>query len=153
MTPASEKILITISAEIKAPVNKVWELWTGIQHIIRWNHASDDWHTTKAENNLKEGGKFLYRMEAKDGSFGFDFSGTYGSIIKNKCINYTIEDGRKTGITFVEHKNVTEVRESFEAEEMHPVDMQREGWQSILNNFKKYVESKYDKQNLPLPLV
>jgi len=118
---------ITIEATINAPVEKVWKLWTGPEHIVKWNNASDDWHTTRAENDLRPGGKFLSRMEAKDGSFGFDFGGVYDEVITNKLISYTIGDGRKV-ITV------------FEAESQNPIEMQRGGWQAILNNFKKYAE-------------
>jgi uncharacterized protein YndB with AHSA1/START domain len=135
------KTLITVTAEINAPMNLVWELWTGCQHIIQWNHASDTWHTTNAENELAAGGRFSFRMEAKDGSFGFDFAGIYNAIEFHKNIEYTIADGRKVKISFNKHNDGTRISESFEAEETNPVEKQREGWQAILDNFKKYAES------------
>ena len=132
---------ITVQAVINAPVEKVWKLWTDPEHITKWNTASDDWHTPRAENNLRVGGKFLYRMEAKDGSFGFDFVGVYDEIKRNEFIAYTIEDGRKVRVTFTKNNEKTRVVETFEAESTNPIEMQRDGWQAILNYFKKYVEA------------
>ena len=135
------KTVITIDAVVNAPNSKVWELWTSPEHIVKWNHASDDWHTTTATNDLKVGGKFNSRMEAKDGSFGFDFWGIYDEIVTNKKIAYTLGDNRKVNVTFTEKDNGVEIISSFEAENENPIDMQKTGWQLILNNFKKYVES------------
>ena len=135
------KTSITVEAIINAPVEKVWKLWTVPQHIMQWNNASDDWHTPKAENDLRVGGKFSSRMEAKDGSFGFDFWGVYDEVKPNQVIAYTIGDGRKVKITFISQDNATKVTVTFEAENQNPIDMQRGGWQSILNNFKKYAEA------------
>lgn len=132
---------ITVEATIKAAIKKVWELWTAPEHITKWNNASDDWHTPFAENDLRAGGKFLSRMEAKDGSFGFDFSGTYQQVKTNELIAYTIDDGRKVLINFTGKGNETKVVESFEAENTHSIEMQKKGWQAILDNFKKYVET------------
>lgn len=137
---APEKTIITIGAAINAPVEKVWDLWTNPNHIIQWNNASDDWHTPKAENDLKTGGRFLSRMEARDGSSGFDFAGVYRIVDPYNRIEYTIDDGRNVQISFVSRGNTTVVTEAFEAEQTYPVDMQRAGWQSILDNFKKYTE-------------
>lgn len=139
--------IITVQAVINAPVAKVWELYTAPEHITQWNHASDDWHTPRAENDLKPGGKFLYRMEAKDGSFGFDFWGIYDEIKTNELIAYTLGDGRKVRVTFTEKKHETDIEIKFEAESTHSIEMQRSGWQAILNNFKKYVEEKHHDQN------
>lgn len=138
---AREKTIITVETIVNAPVAKVWECWTSPEHITQWNNASDDWHTPHAENDLRVGGKFLSRMEAKDGSFGFDFIGVYEEVDENKSIVYTIEDGRKVAIAFISEGGSTEVTESFEAEDMNSIELQQEGWQAILNNFKKYVES------------
>jgi uncharacterized protein YndB with AHSA1/START domain len=132
---------ITIESTVKAPVEKVWKLWNGPEHITKWANASDDWHTPFAENDLREGGKFLSRMEAKDGSFGFDFGGVYDKVKPNELIEYTIGDGRKVIINFTGNGNETKVIETFEAEDTNPIEMQRGGWQAILNNFKKYAES------------
>lgn len=132
---------VTIEATIKAPVQKVWELWNNPSHITKWSAASDDWHTTKAENDLRAGGKFLSRMEAKDGSFGFDFGGVYDVVTPNKHIAYTLGDNRKVKIDFDEKNNATTIVQQFDAEGMHPVEFQKAGWQAILNSFKKYTES------------
>ena len=132
---------ITIESTVKAPVEKVWKLWNGPEHITKWANASDDWHTPFAENDLREGGKFLSRMEAKDGSMGFDFGGIYDKVKQNELIEYTIGDGRKVIVHFTGNGNETKVVETFEAEETNPIEMQRGGWQAILNNFKKYAES------------
>ena len=135
------KTLITVENTINAPVEKVWQYWTTPEHITQWNNASDDWHTTSAENDLRVGGKFVSRMEAKDGSFGFDFGGVYDAITTNKYIEYTLGDDRKVKINFMADGNKTKVTESFEAEAENSIEMQRGGWQAILDNFKKYTEA------------
>ncbi len=133
---------ITIDTTVNAPVEKVWEYFTKPEHIIKWNAASDDWHTPKAENDLKPGGKFSFRMEAKDGSFGFDFGGVYDAVETNKKIEYTLGDGRKVTTTFSGSSNATHITEVFEAEDTNPIEMQKGGWQAILDNFKKYTENE-----------
>ncbi len=133
---------ITIEAVVNAPVAKVWKLWTTPDDIKKWNSASDDWHTPKAENDLRVGGKFSSRMEAKDGSMGFDFGGTYDEVKENELISYTMGDGRKVKTVFTQQDDATKVVETFDAENTNPIEMQRSGWQSILDNFKKYAESK-----------
>lgn len=135
-----EPAKISIQAVIHAPVEKVWQYWNEPDHITKWNHASDDWHSPYAENDLRAGGRFLFRMEAKDGSFGFDFSGTYDEVVSHERISYTLDDGRKVQITFQSQNGKTEVIETFEAETTHPAELQKQGWQAILNNFKAYVE-------------
>jgi uncharacterized protein YndB with AHSA1/START domain len=132
---------ITVTASIEAPIEKVWYLWTTPEYIKQWNNASDDWHTIHAENDLQIGGKFLSRMEAKDGSFGFDFWGIYDDVLENELIMYTMGDGRKAKITFGSIGTVTEVVTTFEPETENPIEMQQGGWQAILNNFKKYAET------------
>jgi uncharacterized protein YndB with AHSA1/START domain len=132
---------ITIQTIINAPIEKAWQYWTSPEHITQWNNASDDWHTPRAENDLQIGGKFTTRMEAKDGSFGFDFGGVYDDVKTNELISYTLGDGRKVSITFSGNENETTVTETFEIEEENPADMQRAGWQAILDNFKKYTEA------------
>ena len=132
---------ITIETLIHAPAGKVWDLWTDPGHIIHWNHASDEWHTPEAENDLQVGGKFRYRMEARDGSAGFDFSGVYDEVVPRKLISYTIDDGRKVRISFSGNGNKTRVVETFKADKERSVEIQRNGWQAILDNFKKYAES------------
>lgn len=131
---------ITIEATIEAPIEKVWETWTKPEHITQWSFASEDWFTPKAENDLRPGGKFSTRMEAKDGSFGFDFEGTYDEVTDHKLISYSLEDGRKVKIEFEEKGDQTLVKEIFDAETENTVEMQKAGWQAILNNFKKYTE-------------
>lgn len=138
----NDTTLITVETVVNAPIDTVWKKWTNPDDIVKWNNASDDWHTTKAENDLKVGGKFLSRMEAKDGSMGFDFSGTYDTINQNEIIEYTADDNRKVQIHFFDGDDKTTVIEVFEAENENPIEMQKSGWQSILNNFKKYTESK-----------
>ena len=132
---------ITVENTVNAPVEKVWKYWSEPGFITKWAHASDDWHTTRAENDLKVGGKFLSRMEAKDGSFGFDFGGEYTKVEEHKAIEYTMGDGRKVKIDFTPQGNATRVVETFEAESTNPIEMQRGGWQAILDNFKKYTEN------------
>lgn len=135
------KAIITITTTVLAPAEKVWERWTVPEHIIKWNNASDDWHTTHAENDLRIGGKFLSRMEAKDGSLGFDFIGIYDLVKENKLLEYTLGDGRKVIIVFTGISNTTNIVETFEAESENSIEMQRSGWQAILENFKKYAEA------------
>ena len=132
---------ITIEATINASLAKVWQYYTEPKHITLWNNASDDWHTTRAENDLRQGGKFLYRMEAKDGSFGFDFGGVYDEVKANELIGYTMEDGRKAKIVFASADDRTKIEIDFDAETENPIELQRDGWQAILDNFKKYVQT------------
>ena len=132
---------ITVENTVNAPVEKVWQLWSDPKHITKWANASDDWHTTRAENDLRTGGIFLSRMEAKDGSFGFDFGGTYDKVKNLELIEYTLGDGRKVKITFSPAEGGIRVVETFEAESTNSVEMQRSGWQAIMDNFKKYVEA------------
>src|SRR4030042_3682805 len=141
MTTTTEKAIITVRAIIDAPVKKVWEFWTDPTHIIHWNNASDDWHTPRAENDLRVGGRFLSRMEAKGGIIGFDFTGVYSKIQLHKQIEYTLDDDRKVQVTFISNGNKATVAETFEAEQTNTIELQRTGWQSILNNFKQYVEA------------
>jgi uncharacterized protein YndB with AHSA1/START domain len=137
----TEKTVITVEATVNAPMEKVWKLWTGPEDIKKWNNASDDWHTPKADNDVRPGGNFSIRMEAKDGSFGFDFGGTYNEVKQNELITYTMGDGRKVKVVFSKEGNATKVIESFEAETLNSEEMQKSGWQAILNSFKKYTES------------
>jgi uncharacterized protein YndB with AHSA1/START domain len=137
---AIKKQTISIETTVNAPVENVWEYWSKPEHVIKWNQASDDWHTTRGENDLRKGGKFSFIMEAKDGSFGFDFGGTYDDVQPNKYIEYTLGDGRKVEVYFESRGNTTHIKENFEAETINPIDMQRTGWQAILDNFRKYVE-------------
>lgn len=131
---------ITVQTTVNAPVEKVWRMWSEPEHITKWNSASEDWHTPRAENDLRIGGKFRSRMEAKDGSAGFDFGGTYDDVRENEHIAYTMSDGRTVKIAFTADGDKTRVAETFDPESENPRDMQQGGWQAILDNFKKYVE-------------
>lgn len=135
------KTNITVETTVNAPVEKVWKYWTQPEHIMKWNSASEDWHTPKSENDLRVGGAFSARMEAKDGSFGFDFGGVYDAVRENELIEYTLGDGRKVKIVFEASGAETKVIETFEAESENSVDMQRTGWQAIMDNFKRYTEA------------
>lgn len=132
---------IEIIAAISAPIEKVWNLYTNPEHITHWNFASEDWHCPSATNDLKVGGKLSSRMEAKDGSMGFDFTGTYTEIHENELLAYTLEDGRHVKTTFTQNGEEIEVKTIFEAEDENSAEMQKQGWQAILNNFKKYAEA------------
>ncbi|MBL6446640.1 SRPBCC family protein [Fulvivirga sp. 29W222] len=138
----TEKSNITVEAMVNAPVEKVWKLWTSPDDITKWNSASDDWHTPSATNDLRVGGRFTSRMEAKDGSMGFDFGGVYSEVKSYEVIKYTMDDERKVSVLFSEEDAKTKVTETFEAEDTNSVEMQRNGWQAILDNFKKYAEAK-----------
>ncbi|MFZ5425126.1 MAG: SRPBCC family protein [Patescibacteria group bacterium] len=138
---------ITIQVNIDSAIEKVWEFYTQPEHIVKWNNASEDWHTPHAENDLRVGGRFLSRMEAKDGSAGFDFEGTYDAVETYAQLAYTMDDGRQVSVDFISDSEGSENAETkvivtFDPESTNSLDMQREGWQAILNNFKKYVESE-----------
>ncbi|MFZ6843540.1 SRPBCC family protein [Undibacterium sp. RuTC16W] len=131
---------ITVETIVNAPIAKVWSAYTTPEDIKQWNTASEDWHTTKSSVDLRVGGVFSSRMEAKDGSFGFDFAGTYTKVVQNELIEYAFGD--RTGIVeFAPASNGVTVRVSFDAESEHSIDQQRHGWQAILNNFAKHVEA------------
>lgn len=132
---------LQIDATVNANLKTVWEYWNGPNHIENWNSPSEEWHTPHAENDIRTGGKFKNRMEAIDKSAGFDFEGIYDEVIPEKLIRYQIADGRKVVVTFETVDTGIHIREAFEAETENPRDMQQMGWQSILDNFKKYVES------------
>ncbi len=131
---------ITVKTKVNAPAEKVWELWSKPEHIVKWNAASDDWHTPKAVNDLRVSGRFVSTMAAKDGSMSFDFSGTYTEVVENQRIAYTMDDGRKAKIDFKTNGGKTEITTVFDPENMNSRELQQGGWQSILNNFKKYAE-------------
>lgn len=132
---------ITVETTVNAPIQKVWDCWTQPEHIMQWNNASDDWHTPRATVDLREGGKFTSRMEAKDGSAGFDFTGIFTAVVPLKRIEYKMEDDRRVSVFFDDQNGKTLVTETFDPENENPVEMQRQGWQAILENFKKYTES------------
>ena len=132
---------ITVETTIQAPISKVWSAYTTPADIKQWNTASDDWHTTQSTVDLRVGGEFTSRMEAKDGSFGFDFAGTYTKIVPNELIEYSFGD--LTGqVEFLARENGVTVRVTFDAESENSVEQQRHGWQAILNNFSKHVEAR-----------
>ncbi len=131
---------ITIENTVNATAETVWKFWTEPEHIVRWNSSSDDWHTPHAENDLRVGGDFLSRMEAKDGSFGFDFGGVYTEVKTAELIAYTIGDGRKVKVVFTNLGDATKIVTDFEAETQNSIEQQKGGWQAILDNFKKYAE-------------
>lgn len=135
------KTPITIETSVKAPVEKVWKFWSEPKHVTKWCQASEDWHVPHAENDLRKDGKFKTTMAAKDGSMSFDFEGVYTNVQPMKVIEYTIADGRKVKIEFSGDAKETKIKETFEPESQNPVDMQRGGWQAILDNFKKYTEN------------
>ena len=132
---------ITVSAIVAKPLAHVWNCWTGAEHIVRWNNASDDWHCPGAKNELRVGGQFNYTMAARDGSVSFDLIGTYTAVEPNKRIAYTMEDGRKCEVHFTVGEDGTRVTETFDAETENSVELQRGGWQAILDRFKTYVEN------------
>lgn len=132
---------VTVESSVKAPVEKAWKYYSSPEHITKWNFASDDWHCPSAKSDLRAGGKFSSRMEAKDGSFGFDFGGTYDEVVLNKTIAYTMEDGRKAKVEFRPTGNETWIVVTFDAEKENSIEMQKNGWQAILENFRKYTES------------
>jgi uncharacterized protein YndB with AHSA1/START domain len=138
---AEKPLVITIETEVQAPIEKIWKHWNEPAEIVKWATASDDWHTTQSVNDLKVGGQFTSRMEAKDGSMGFDFGGTYTSVVPMKKIAYTMGDGRNVNVDFISSGNGYKIVEKFEAEEENMLELQQGGWQTILNNFKKNVES------------
>ena len=139
---AEDKKFITVSTVINAPLDKVWQCWITPADITQWNNATEDWITPEADNDLKKGGRFVYRMEAKDKSMGFDFGGTYDEVKEKELLKYTLDDKREVDVTFSEENNTTTVTEKFEPETTNPEEMQQQGWQMILDNFKKYVENK-----------
>ena len=135
-----QKTEITVQVNVNAPIQTVWDCWINPKHIVKWYFASDDWHAPFAENDLKINGKFSTKMAAKDGSFSFDFYGTYTNIENHKLIEYTLGDDRKVKITFEQYDDFICVAETFEAETVNDIELQRGGWQAILDNFKKHVE-------------
>ncbi|MDX1911847.1 MAG: VOC family protein [Saprospiraceae bacterium] len=142
LTKEPKKVNITVRATISVPIETVWDCWNTAADIMKWNHAGDDWHCPAASLDLRPGGKFSYTMAAKDGSFSFDFEGVYDEVQIHQRIAYTIADGRKVKVLFKAKGKKTEVIETFEAENMHSHDMQRAGWQAILDNFKRLAEAK-----------
>ena len=133
---------ITIERVVNAGLENVWNAWNNPEDIKQWNNASDDWHTTASTVDLREGGKFSSRMEAKDGSSGFDFEGTYTRVIPEKSIAFRMADDREVSVEFIQRADGVLVKETFDAETENPPEVQREGWQAILDNFKRHVEQR-----------
>ena len=131
---------ITVETLVKADLDRVWSAWSNPEDIKQWNAASDDWHTPQATVDLREGGKFVARMEAKDGSAGFDFEGTYTRVAPRKLIEYRMPDGRGVRIEFTERAGAVHVSETFDAETENTPELQRQGWQAILDNFAQHVQ-------------
>ena len=132
---------ITVQIIVNEPVEKVWDSYTNPKHIVKWNQASPDWHSPRAENDLKVGGRFITRMEAKDGSAGFDFGGVYTEVTPMKSFAYIMDDKRNVTVAFEEMGNSTSITVTFDPENENPIEMQRGGWQAILESFKKYTEA------------
>ncbi|WPY98535.1 SRPBCC domain-containing protein [Christiangramia sp. OXR-203] len=133
---------IEIESKINAELDRVWEYWTKPEHITKWNKASKDWLCPNAENDLKEGGKFKYRMESEDGKVGFDFAGTYKEVREKEKLTYELEDGRNAEVTFSEEDGNVMIKEILDTEDDNPVDQQEQGWKSILQSFKAYTEEQ-----------
>lgn len=134
-------VVLKVSAEVEVPVEKAWELFNTPEHIVNWNAASPDWHTPRASNDLRTGGSFSFRMEARDGSFGFDFAGEYTEVVPMTSFAYKMEDGRTARVEFHPIETGTLVITQFDAENSNPLEMQQNGWQAILDNFKRYAEN------------
>lgn len=137
----SKTVVLKVSAEVEVPVEKAWELFNTPEHIVNWNAASPDWHTPRANNDLRTGGSFSYRMEARDGSFGFDFAGEYTEVVPMTSFAYKMEDGRTARVEFLPIQSGTRVITQFDAENSNPLEMQQNGWQAILDNFRRYAEN------------
>ncbi len=134
------RVSITVETTVAVSPELAWAYWTEPRHITQWNQASDDWHTPSAEQDLRVGGRFSSRMESRDGKFGFDFGGVYDAVEPYGLIAYTIDDGRKVSVLFDTVRGGTQITETFEAEAENSVDLQRAGWQAILDSYKRYVE-------------
>jgi uncharacterized protein YndB with AHSA1/START domain len=138
------KTKLTVSSFVRAPISKVWECWTSPEHITQWNAASEDWHCPSASTDLRVGGQFVSRMEARDGSMGFDFTGTFTIVEPPRRLAFSMGEGEETRevvVEFQEKEEGTEVMETFDAESIHPLEIQQAGWQSILDRFKAHAES------------
>jgi uncharacterized protein YndB with AHSA1/START domain len=142
MLPSTMSETVTVSAVVNAPLETAWNAWTTPEHITQWNFASPDWACPTATNDVRPGGAFSWRMEAKDGSMGFDFGGTYTDVVPHERLEYALGDERTVQVQFERvGENQTRVTESFTAESQNPVEMQRAGWQAILDNYKRHTES------------
>lgn len=137
----SDKTTITVSTQVNAPIETVWKAWTEPEHITQWNFAHESWQCPSATNDVQSGGRFCWRMEARDGSAGFDYTGQYTEVNKPNEISLKLDDERQVVISFVLQGDAVLVTETFEIEDLNSADMQRQGWQAILDNFKKHAES------------
>jgi len=137
---SNEQIFLTAETEVNATIDKIWTVWNAPEHITKWNTFSAEWHTSSAENDLREGGRFLYVMGLKDGSFSFNFQGKYDEVITHHLITYTLDDGRKSVISF-SGSNPVKITENFQPDKTQPYDMQKQYCQAVLDSFKKYVEA------------
>lgn len=131
---------VTVENTINKKTELVWEYWTSPEHIMQWNFATPEWHCPKAEHDLSVGGKLCYNMAAKDGSIAFDYMATFTAIDPNQLLEYVLNDGRKVSIQFTDKGDTTLVTQTFEIEDENSIELQRKGWQAILNNFKKHAE-------------
>ena len=138
----NQSLTITVEVTVNKPIESVWQVWASTSDIMQWNIPFDDWHTPTVKNDLQPGGSFFFRMETKDGSEGFDHTGTYDKVIRYQLIEYTGTDGRKSAIKFRSTDETTTIVETFEPDKSNPIDMQRDFCQSVLNNFKQYIETK-----------
>ncbi len=138
----TQRNIVTIAGIVRAPIEKVWKYYTEPKHITQWSFASDDWEASAATNDVRNGGKFSTTMRSKDGSESFDFTGSYTDVKENEFLMYTLDDGRNVTVAFTPQEDNTKIVITFEPENENPLDMQRLGWQAILNNFKKYTEEK-----------
>jgi len=141
----SQKTQITVQITVNAPIRKVWQVWTTADDILQWNTPSADWHTTRAEIDFREKGEFLFRMEAKDGSTGFDYSGMYDRIINHEHIEHTGHDGRQAIIKFIPESGAIRITETFDVDEATPIELQNDFCQGVLNSFKRYTENDTSK--------
>jgi len=141
METTEKKTSITVETTVNASLEKAWKYFSEPKHVTQWCHASDDWHAPYAENDLRTGGKFKTTMAAKDGSTSFDFEGIYSNVQENKIIEYALEDGRKVKITFAKQGDKTVVSETFDPENINSIELQRGGWQAILDNYRKHTEA------------
>lgn len=136
----TKPVSIRIETTVNAPIEKVWDCWNNPEHVTQWNQAAPEWHCPSGRNDLRAGGKFSYRMEAKDGSFGFDFSGVYDEVKPMSYIQYHLDDNRKVEIRFVPTQEGIRITEDFEAENQNSLELQKMGWRAILDSFRKYAE-------------
>jgi predicted 3-demethylubiquinone-9 3-methyltransferase (glyoxalase superfamily)/uncharacterized protein YndB with AHSA1/START domain len=144
-----EQVILSVQSKIDAPLELVWKLWTTPEDIMNWNNASEDWHTPRAVNDLRAGGSFSFRMESRTGNEGFDFGGVYDKVILRQKIDYTLGDERKVTVSFSETGGKTRILETFEPESVNSLELQLDGWQAILDNFKRYAEVKYVFNKVP----